>query len=440
MPKSVLHDIIAKERRTIREVPLPKRQQKAPDVEPDAILYEREEVVIQDDEPTPDSSGRRFLLWGTAVFFLGLLVVALASRLTGATVTITPKTASLKIDQEFTASLGEARLNFQIVPMSETVEILIPADTTKKVQEKAKGTIVIYNNFSDAPQRLIRNTRFETPKGQIYRIDSSIAVPGRSLKDGRKIPGSVEALVIADSPGIEYNIPPSDFTVPGFRTDAARFAGFYARSKTPLSGGFDGTIKVPSDAAVTAARVSLKGLLLKKVTAEKQNVNPDSDSVLFEGALTTQSESLPLEKRNDGLSAVREKMNGAVYVFKKDAISKAIAMALIPDFNNLPIEIPNLSSLLFEFTEVPTGNAQQVKAIRFTLKGTPHIVWQYDAKKLKGALAGKQRSELPAILTAFPTLERAELVLRPFWSRSFPSNPQKIILEQAPTLPTTTTP
>ena len=436
MPKNVLHDIMTKEQRSIRQVPLPhKRRGVANTLSEDSILYESEErEEIEGEESPPPLSLRRIILWGASFLFLILLGVALSTSFTGATVSITPKTEQITVNHEFTASKeNRAKLRFETLPINESSEIVIPADTTKKVSERATGTIIIYNNFSDKTQRLIKNTRFETKNGLIYRIGASIIVPGKTVKDGRAIPGSIEAIVSADSPGAEYNIQLSDFTIPGFKTDPARFAGFYARSKTPLSGGFDGTVKTPGDKALESARASLKKGLEKKIAEEKQGLVP-LGYVLFSGALVAKSESLPIIERGGDQATIREKMIGTAFIFKKEDISRAIAQSVLKSFNNLPVEISNLNTLSFEIKDTTTDDFTEIKTIRFTLKGNAKAAWLYDAAKLKSALMGKQKDELVATLSGFPTIASAELVLRPFWSSSFPTNPKKITIKEVSTV------
>lgn len=431
MPKNVLHDVMTRGERSIRHVPLPGgRRGEVSESEEDSILYEREEIEVEEiDAPR---SWRRPLLWGAAVLFVILLIFALATSFTGARVRITPKSQQVSVSTEFTASRGEAgKLSFQALPINETAEVIIPADTVKKVSERATGTIIVYNAFSDKPQRLIKNTRFETPAGLIYRTGTSITVPGLTRKNGRSVPGSIEAVVSADSPGVEYNIALSDFTIPGFKTDPARFAGFYARSKTPLSGGIDGVIKTPSDSAIEAARATLRDTLQKKVAGSAKALVP-SGYVLFPGALATRDEPLAPEARGEGKAAVRQRISGAVYLFKKADIAEAIAKALIPSYNKLPVEIPDIDSLSFQLNEAPTGNFAEVKTLRFTLKGTARIVWSFDEVKLQSALVGKPKGDLAATLASFPTIEKADLVLKPFWSRTFPSNPKQVVIETVP--------
>ncbi|MDO8619955.1 MAG: hypothetical protein Q7R64_01235 [bacterium] len=427
MAKNILHDIMTKEHRTIREVPLPRGRKHIDAVEEDSVLYEREEIELQEESsPLP---WRKVLLWGAVVFFALILVVAFIASFSGATVSVLARSESITVHHEFTASKDGAKLRFQTLPINETAEVVIPADTSKKVLEKSKGTIVIYNNFSDKPQRLIRNTRFETPAGLIYRIDSSVTVPGRTLKDGKKVPGSIEATVFADSPGAEYNIPLSDFTIPGFKSDPARFSTFYARSKTPMTGGFEGIQHIPSESALVTARASLQKTLADKVTAKTSTfVLPEF--ILFPSALVTRSSSLAPEEREGGLSAVREKMTGTAYLFKREDLARAVASASLPTLSNLPIEMPDLGSLRFAFKEVPVGESAEVKSIRFTLDGSAKVVWLFDGEKLRDALAGKPKGELLKTLSSFPTVEKAELVIRPFWSRTFPNNPKKITVEE----------
>lgn len=426
MTKNILHDVLTRERKSIRHVPLANRSHHANEVDQD-ILYEREEFQIEESSPR---SWRRIALWGIAFLFLILLGAALLTSFTGATVSAVPKTKLISVNYEFTASKGEgAKLRFISLPTSETAEIAIQADTTKKVSEKASGTIIIYNNFSNKPQRLIKNTRFETPEGLIYRIGSSVTVPGKTQNGVQSVPGSLETAVTADSPGAEYNIAQTDFTIPGFKTDPARFTSFYARSKTKISGGFDGVIKVPSDAALLSERAALRETIGKKIVEGKQSSVPQG-YVLFNGAIATKSESMPPEAKEGNMSLIKEKITGAAFLFKTDDIAKEIATAAIPNFDNLPIEIPALKNLTFELKEPKGGDFVAAQTIRFTLKGEAQVIWVYDEYKLREALLGKPQGEIASILSDFPAIERADFVIRPFWSKKFPGNPKKISIKK----------
>ena len=431
MPKNVLHDIImTKQERSIRHVPLPRARKGERGDEEETILYEREEFAVE--EPS-SFSWRRIFLWGAAVVCIILLGLVLSASFTGVTLTVTPKTELATVHHEFMAlRAATAPLHFEAVPVRETAETTIPADTTKKVSERASGTIVIYNNFSSKPQRLIKNTRFETEDGLVYRISKSVTVPGTTVKGDRTLPGSIEATVYADSPGKEYNIPLSDFTIPGFKTDKARFAGFYARSKTPMTGGFDGVVKTPSDEALTRTRAALRADLDARVSKKLQGAVPKG-FILFDGARALTRESSVPEERGANLALVRETVAGAAYMFKREDLARAVAVAVFSSYNgSVPVEIPELNTLSFRLADPVNTNPAAVDALRFTLDGTARVVWLYDETKLRSALVGKQKDELAGVLGSFPTIERVELVMRPFWSTRFPDNPKKISFERTP--------
>lgn len=431
MPKNVLHDIImTKQERSIRHIPLPRARKGEPGDGGEAILYEREEFAM---EGAPSFPWRRIFLWGAAVVCIILVGLVLSMSFTGVTLTVTPKTELATVHHEFTAArAATALLHFEAVPIRETAETTIPADTTKKVSERGSGTIVIYNNFSSKPQRLIKNTRFETADGLIYRIAKSVSVPGTTVKGDRTLPGSVEAIVYADSPGKEYNIPLSDFTVPGFKTDKARFAGFYARSKTPMTGGFDGVVKTASDEALARTRAALRADLDARVTKKLQGAVPKG-FILFDGARALTRKSPIPEERGTNLALVRETVVGAAYMFKREDLARAVATAAFPSYQgSVPVEMPELNTLSFRLTDPAKTDQVAVDALRFSLDGTVRVVWLYDEAKLRSSLLGKQKVELAGILGSFPTIERVDLVLRPFWSTRFPDNPKKISFERTP--------
>jgi hypothetical protein len=61
-----------------------------------------------------------------------------------------------------------------------------------------------------------------------------------------------------------------------------------------------------------------------------------------------------------------------------------------------------------------------VNSINFKLSGRPQVVWEYDADKLKTDLMNTNKTALTGILGAYPAIEKAEAVIRPFWKTKFP--------------------
>src|SRR3989344_6062534 len=106
------------------------------------------------------------------------------------------------------------RYKLWLVAIISGEESKVVQDTkTKDVIEKAKGTVLIYNNFSSVPQRLDIDTRLEGSNGKIYKTVKKIVVPGMRSS----APGSVEVGIYAAAGGEEYNSGPLDFTIFGFK-------------------------------------------------------------------------------------------------------------------------------------------------------------------------------------------------------------------------------
>jgi len=197
----------------------------------------------------PNKANKKWLYFG--VFILVLIIAfGVSFAFKSATIRITPKQESKTLSDVFTAKKNstEDSLSFTDLSINKDIERTLDSTTTtteQKVDNNAQGKIVIYNNFSSEPQKLIATTRFETPEGLIFRIIEPVTVPGKQTKDGRVVSGSIEVTVKADKPGATYNIGLKDFTIPGLK-GSPKYTEIYARSKTEMSGGFSGMQKVIS--------------------------------------------------------------------------------------------------------------------------------------------------------------------------------------------------
>ena len=223
----------------------------------------------ENESPKDRNPRSHSLIWAFSAVVLLTVGFVVANYFASATVEITPITRSINIDHDFTAVASggakEGNLIFNYVATSTEKTKEVPATVEKKIQRKASGKVLIFNSYNGEKQRLIKNTRLESPDRKIFRIDESVVVPGAKMAGGKVVePGSVIAIVYADVAGDKYNVGLSDFTIPGFKGDP-RYAKFTAKSKTdsPISGGFSGTVKVPSDASVATAKEELKQDLKK---------------------------------------------------------------------------------------------------------------------------------------------------------------------------------
>lgn len=421
-----MSDIKVSDRRSVRRIPLPENRTRGGSLENnEPLLYEEDRYETVEILNTGWS---RVALWLAVAACVVILIIVLSWTFTGATVSVTPKSAAVTLAGGFVAVRAGGALSFESLLFQKSGEEVVPALTQKRVSERASGVILVYNNYSEAPQRLIKNTRFESPEGRIYRIDRSIVVPGQKKQDGRMVPGNVEAVIFADSPGEAYNSPLSDFTVPGFKNDSSRYAAFYARSKTPISGGFEGALRVPTEAAEEAARKSIRERMTQELIAQARQALPEG-KVFLDGAYRVAAEALPHQARGSSEVAVREQVMLTAFFFPRAELTRAIAKAALPHYDDKPVSIPSLESLTFQ----ASADASDGEELLFTLAGDARVVYGFDARGLAEALRGKQKSDVARELSAFPTIEKVDVTLRPFWRRTFPEKAEKIKIETVAT-------
>lgn len=381
----------------------------------------------------PSNKSPRVVLWAVAMaVFIGMFGVILSTLFSGATVKIIPLNKIVSLDLGFTArenSTEQGIVSYQKIPLpAEERSEDIPATIEKKITKKASGKIKIFNEYSTADQRLIKNTRFESASGKIYRIDNSVVVPGTSTVEGKIIPGSVEVVIYGDAPGEEYNSGATDFTIPGFKGDP-RYKKFYARSQTPIESGFSGTIKVPSPedqkSAIDRLKETLRTELIKKARAQI----PEG-FILYDNAIfMVFDDLLAVDTQNPGHITVKGSLYGVM--FDKSVLSRFIAEKTIDSYDRNPVLVRNLNDLELR----PSGeilDPANMEDISFTIIGNASVVWDVDMEKLKSELAGVSKSDgFKNVITKYTAIRKAKPVVRPFWKMNFPQDPEKITIEEA---------
>jgi hypothetical protein len=273
----------------------------------------------------------------------------------------------------------------------------------------------VYNNFNAKPQKLIRNTRFQTTDGKIYRIDDSVTIPG---KNG-STPGSVEVKVYADTIGATYNIDLTDFTIPGFKgTD--REGKFYARSKTPMTGGASGVVSVVAPQDIDVSHNELFTPLKEQalLTIEKQ---VPENYILVMGTVKVEEK----DNRNDLVSSSTLPFSVTVfatgYALKENFIASKFLDQNAATANG-DLIIANKKDIKFIAKE--EGNL-----FKITVEGKPVFSASLKTDEVAQRLAGKKKNEFSGIVSLFKGIEKAEPTFSPFWIRTFPENSQKIEIQ-----------
>ena len=354
------------------------------------------------------------------VLVLGFIVFNLFS---GATLTYAAKSADITLNKDIytaTKEAGEDGLPFSVIKLSGEKGVNVKANGEEQVSEKASGRIIVYNNGSSNSERLIKNTRFETPDGKIYRIQEDITIPGKTASGA----GSIEVTVYADKAGAEYNTGLTDFTVPGLKGDP-RYSTIYARSKTPMTGGLVGLAKRVSQGDMENAKNNLEASL-KEDLVNQAIAQVPGDFILYPNLVSITFSDLPQTNAENGEVTINRSAEFSGVIFKKSDLNEFLGQRKLEGAIPAPVELSDLSSLQAAFAGESNVNLLEASSIQVELSGNLKAESVVDENSLKSKLRGSAKSSLDDILREFPSIENASLVVRPFWKSAVPDETEKI--------------
>lgn len=394
---------------------------------------ERMAEYIRKEEPRKPKKKIITITSAIIIFVAISIIVATASViiiLPKATITILPKKETVTMDIPITADISMSEIDAiknkipgQIVKVEKEKTAQFKATGKTGAEGKAKGIIIIYNaNMPPQDQALIKDTRFQTSDGKIFRIIKKIVVPSAKIENGKTIPGTIEAEVIADSSGPDYNILPSDFTIPGFK-GTLKFSAFYGKSNSAMSGGSRGEgLEITLD-DIEKAKKEIEGDLLETAKNELKEKLP-KDLELVEDAIAVK---ILEEKVSDKAGATVEnfsislKVSAMAFLFKEDDMKSLIA-------KNIETKIMR-DKIVFKDMRKKYGNLDidfSSGTMTFNANIEQDIAAFFDKDALKNAFAGKNESEIRDYVLGQDLMDGAQVSFSPFWVKKSPSNKNKI--------------
>lgn len=388
----------------------------------------REGPTIFGGEPPPRSARSRWWLWALAALCLLTLGGLALFAFRGTTVSVIPKSHDIVFDESstFTARPTATAATGTLAYSVETSDLedseVVPSQGTTHAETKASGSIIVYNDYSTASVKLIKNTRFETPDGLVFRAPAEVVVPGKK----GTTPGSVSITVIADKVGDKYNVGPvAKFTLPGLKSSPDMYTKVYAKSTVAFTGGFVGDQPAVAPGALEAALSSVRARLEGKARA---SAGAQGDSlIIFPELIQITYQDLPNTTEAGGGVRIHEKAHVVVPAFSADAFAQTVAKAVSADAEGAPIKIVGGSGFGARMTNASATIG--VDPINFTLTGQATLVWQVDTGALAEALAGRDQGAFQTIVNGFSGIQEAHARIEPFWKTSFPGNAADIKID-----------
>jgi hypothetical protein len=423
-----------RKRRTVNQPSTEQAQKQSTQSEQESPINEHKNipnVVIEDG----NKKGKSRLLLSVIVFVVIVGGATALSAILGKTeLTIYPEFREPNINAEFTAYPDQRTdsLSYEILTLEATSEAQVEASGQVQIEEQATGMITI-SKVTPGAERLIKNTRFRTPEGLVYRIQESVVVPGAALNEaGSLSPGTIQAEVFADEIGEEYNIPAgTSFDIPGFQEGGftALYEAITAESNQVFTGGFDGPQFQIDEAELSTARQSLQIDLRNNLLARIENEKP-ANFVAYPNAVAITYNQLPAVEYGQDLVTIKEQAILQIPLFQNTELGSFLAQETIATYEGSPVRVDDPSALEFNYTSATTSQSVIANAtsLSFNLTGKPLLIWEYDIESLKGDLITLPKTAINNAVLAYPGIDGARVRITPFWQRTFPEDPEDIIV------------
>lgn len=326
-----------------------------------------------------------------------------------------PHKTTQNVDMQLSGYIGTPdsatdSLPVRIAERKEEVSLSAKATgSSASNSQKARGTVIISNSFSSESQSLVATTRLETADGKLFRLVDTVTVPGMGSE-----PGVIEAAVIADQAGEQYNIDPTSFTIPGFK-GSPKFDKFSAKSLKKMQGGGNdgsGTLAIISKADLDKAESDAKEEAKKRFLTAAGSELKQSEKILEESIEVTKAGTGSVPPVGTAAEAFDYAGSYTVkaFILSEDAVLQKIAEKAGSSLSGTEFEIAGTKLSYGEITPNYAEGTVRVKA-------HAEVVLQskIDEAELKASFAGKGDKEIQAALDGFPEIKRLNLVFKPDW-------------------------
>lgn len=347
-----------------------------------------------------------------------------------AEITMTPKKETISEPFEVVATTKTSQIDIersnipakQLEIVDEQTKEFVATGTIMK-KTNATGTLTIMNSYDSSPQTLVAGTRFAISDGKTFRTDHEVTVPGFTREGGEDKPGSVSVTVTSAEPGVEYNIPPSRFSIPGFQ-GTPKESTIWGESSTPMAGGEEKEVRIVSETDLRNAEIELEQLisesLASKLDESSEGYVLADDGV--HGSKTVRTSKRAQEEAEKFQMTMSVKKEALVY--REDDLANLTKERLKTLIHEGYGETREKLSVNLEESEYMPERGEIL--LKGTLRGT--FTTAIDMNSLREQLRGLRRDEAEKLLQEQASIASFTINLWPFWVHSIPNNSERIVL------------
>jgi hypothetical protein len=333
-----------------------------------------------------------------------------------------------KIFSEEGYALGDNEIkgSFHELEVEKTLEIDSTGVGSGSSVGKSGGKVIILNKYSSASQSLVATTRLLSKEGKLFRLTKDTLVPG--MEGGN--PGRVEAVVIADRPGEEYNIGPSQFTIEGFK-GSPKYEKFEVSSNESMKGGGSGDgsaeKKIVLQKDLDAARIKVMDEIGKDLPNLIGEKIPSGQKYFIDSAgkeiIEASADRRVNEEGEKFNFTVREKIK--LISFSESDLKKEVFEKIIQDSGE-GMELKE-EKILFSYDKPVIDWEKKTMGLVVSYQGP--VFPQLNEEEIKKELLGKNEQAIKEILVKNSRLEKAEMEYLPAWAGRWPALEKNLSVE-----------
>lgn len=377
--------------------------------------------------------GKKIFPWfalGTAgVLIILVLISTVFARLT---LTLKPKVEGITLRDTpaiFDISVARVLVSQRVLPaqkieLSKQITEEFEATGKKYVEERARGSVKIFNSYSSSPQTLVQGTRLIADSGRIFRLAKTAIIPGAEINEGKIVPSFAEADVVADVTGGEANV--GDGTIlriPGF-SGTPKYQGFYAVASGVFTDGFKGEAKIVSQEDIRRAQEGLTKKIHEELQAEiARKVPPDFKFI--EQLREVEISKIENPRVGTRLDRFPVSVQGTVrvLVFREEDVREVVSDIALKGEKDKEL-LPETMSVRYLVQDLDFGKGRA----QVTLGGDMKIKSKISKEEFTAIVQGKKEGSIIEALRGRPELTSFRISFFPPWIFKAPGDPQKIKL------------
>lgn len=338
-----------------------------------------------------------------------------------------------------TENTSTTSIQYRISTLSDSVSIEVDATEKDTNETYASGQVTLVNSYNMTGQKLLAGTRISDDLVHIYRLTSTVTVPGYSKKNGQIIPGKIIARVTADKTGSEYNVNLDQKTSEAIYKIVAykgtdKYINIYAKLYTSIVGGSKGKEKVIEKSVLDKNLAVLKKMAYDKINTKVSLLFSKDSLVLSNGGIVYDFQKNTISSNastSPNKAILTLPYSAKILVFDKAVFIKKIASEkATQSFEPFSFEAIGLDKLIMTVINEKDLLKDTKKDIAFKISGQISLMAIIPESALKKDLAGQKFDNVTNIIAKYKNIlgTGSAVQLVPPWATVIPSDEKKITI------------